>query len=296
MFSSASTPSLHNVLLALERLHAVWEKASSKSWYLSFVPALNVGMAKLNQYYGHSSKLDAHILAMGTFPSLPYSLYWLEYCSVIVLNSKKKLAYFTKHWPADLVEEVESVVCECVSPSISICLCTLLMALIFSLKFVECYKVRIANEQDQVNHVCKVAAPPTKLGHWNIDNTDSSDDDEDYPRALSTGNYLEEWNLYLTTNKVVPDEIEIVGWWGVHWMLSCHDQSSHTFLVVWESLPYMEITCLQLSIIHGFVHLKQASIFFSWHHNMQAAQLPHNCLNTDIVEDLQCLKSLIHQD
>ena len=69
-FLSVSTLSLHNALPALERLH-VWEKASSKYQYLSFVPALNAGMAKLNQYYECSGELDAHILAMGTFPSLP---------------------------------------------------------------------------------------------------------------------------------------------------------------------------------------------------------------------------------
>ena len=119
------------------------------------------------------------------------------------------MAYFTKHWPADLVEEVEGVVCECVSPSISICLHTLLTVLIFSLKFVECYKARNANKQDQVKHVCKVAAPPPKLGHRNINNTDLSSDDEDYLKASSTGNHLEEWNLYLTMNEVVPDEIGI---------------------------------------------------------------------------------------
>ena len=184
------------------------------------------------------------------------------------------MAYFTKHWPADLVEEVEGVVCEYVSPSISICLHTLLTVLIFSLKFVECYKARNANKQDQVKHVCKVAAPPPKLGHQNINDTDLSSDDEDYLKASSTGNHLEEWNLYLTMNKVVPDEIRIVGWWGVCQMLSFHHQSSHTFLVVWESLPYVAITCLQLPVNHGFVCLKRMSFFFSWHHNMQAAQPP----------------------
>ena len=64
------------------------------------------------------------------------------------------------------------------------------------------------------------------------------------------------------------------GWWGVCQMLSFHHQSSHTFLVVWESLPYVAITCLQLPVNHGFVCLKQMSFFFSWHHNMQAAQPP----------------------
>ena len=89
------------------------------------------------------------------------------------------------------------------------------MVLIVPLKFVEHYKARNANEQDQVKCVCKVAAPLPKLAHQNIDDTDSSSDDEDYLKALSTGNHLEEWNLYLTMNEVVPDEIGIVGWWGV---------------------------------------------------------------------------------
>ena len=138
---------------------------------------------------------------------------------VVVLNPKKKMAHFTKHWPPELFEEVESVVRERVSPSTSIRLCMLLTVLHFSLKFVERYKVRNANEQGQVKHACRVAAPSSKLGHRNVDDTDSSSDDEDYLQASSTVNYLEEWNLYLNTNEIMPDDIGIVGWWGVHHML-----------------------------------------------------------------------------
>ena len=74
-----------------------------------------------------------------------------------------------------------------------------------------------------------MAVPPPELGHWNIDDTDSSSDDKDYLQASSTVNaYLEEWNLYLNMNEVVLDDIGIVGWWGVCCMLLFHHQSSHT--------------------------------------------------------------------
>ena len=71
-FSSSSTPSLQNALPALERMHAAWEKASSKDRYSHFVPALNAGMAKLNQYYQRSAALDAHIMAMGKCSSFSH--------------------------------------------------------------------------------------------------------------------------------------------------------------------------------------------------------------------------------
>ena len=46
-----------------------WEKASSKPHYVFLVPALEAGMAKLDQYYQHSAKSDAHIMAMGMVSS-----------------------------------------------------------------------------------------------------------------------------------------------------------------------------------------------------------------------------------
>ena len=64
-FSSSSSPSLQNALPALERMYAAWEKASSKPRYAFLVPALEAGMAKLDQYYQRSAASDAHIMAMG---------------------------------------------------------------------------------------------------------------------------------------------------------------------------------------------------------------------------------------
>jgi hypothetical protein len=52
-------------------MHATWDKASSKGRYSCFIPALNAGMAKLNQYYQRSTKSDAHIMAMGKSSFIP---------------------------------------------------------------------------------------------------------------------------------------------------------------------------------------------------------------------------------
>jgi hypothetical protein len=64
-FSAAKIPTLQLALPAIEELYMSWEKASMKSRYESFVPALNAGIAKLNTYYERSAESDAHIMAMG---------------------------------------------------------------------------------------------------------------------------------------------------------------------------------------------------------------------------------------
>ena len=53
------TPSLQHMLPMLERLLTYWEKSASKPHYKLFVPALNTGMAKLNDYDEQSAESDA---------------------------------------------------------------------------------------------------------------------------------------------------------------------------------------------------------------------------------------------
>lgn len=93
---------------ALERLYVVWQKVLKKSCYTSFVPALEVGMQKLDQYYNCSAQSDAHIIAMGKFTILTWIVYWL--CPGAVLDPRKKMGHFAKHWLEDLHGEVEDVV------------------------------------------------------------------------------------------------------------------------------------------------------------------------------------------
>ena len=64
-FSAAARPSLHRALPAIEMMYAQWDKTSSKPRYHSFVPALQAGMGKLNEYYQRTAASDAHIIAMG---------------------------------------------------------------------------------------------------------------------------------------------------------------------------------------------------------------------------------------
>jgi hypothetical protein len=57
---------LQHALPSLAKMHTLWEKATAKPRYKSFVPALSAGMVKLDEYYQRSAESDAHILAMGT--------------------------------------------------------------------------------------------------------------------------------------------------------------------------------------------------------------------------------------
>ena len=83
-------------------------------------------------------------------------------------------------------------------------------------KFMEHYNKKTSKAQPQATCVRKAVHSPAKLGwHRNVDDTDSSND-EDCQQAISKGDaYLEEWNLYLNTHEVVPNNIGIVRWWGV---------------------------------------------------------------------------------
>jgi len=56
---------LHNALPALEKLYAAWERALGKALYASFMPALDAGLAKVDEYYQCLAKSDAHLIAMG---------------------------------------------------------------------------------------------------------------------------------------------------------------------------------------------------------------------------------------
>jgi len=49
-FSAGAQPTLHNALLAIEKMYSAWQKASEKPCYRIFKPALEAAMAKLNEY------------------------------------------------------------------------------------------------------------------------------------------------------------------------------------------------------------------------------------------------------
>ena len=88
VFSSSSTLTLQNALLALEKMHAAWDKASSKAHYLCFIPALNAGKVKLDQYYQRSTESDANIMAMGKSSFAP--VYSADQCTLLCSPEPKE--------------------------------------------------------------------------------------------------------------------------------------------------------------------------------------------------------------
>ena len=154
------------------------------------------------------------------------------------------MGHFTKHWSANLIEEVKNVVRKRVSHSpFSLFLHTKIIAH-RSFKFMERY-----NEMDkrppQATCVHKVATLPQKSGHWKVDDTDSSSDEEDHQPVTNSANLsMEEWKLYLNTCEDVPDDIGIVCWWGV-----CN---MSTILVLGSKLiMYCYFSCTESATQHG---------------------------------------------
>ena len=204
------------------------------------------------------------------------------------------MAHFIKHWPADKVKEVKDAIRDRVSGSL---FCSFLhianSAAGSVLKFMERYNEKTSKTQPQAACVRK-AVSPTKLGrHRNVDDTDSSDD-EDCQQAINKGNaYLEEWNLYLNTHETVPDDIGIVRWWGVGLSLSFPDSNlKHGFQLYGGRYPtWQSLACDYLSVMASSVSSERA---FSSAGITICKRC--NCLDADIVESLQCLKSFIQQD
>ena len=57
------------------KINAKWSVRDTH--YVSFIPALDAGMAKLNEYYQQSAASDTHIMAMGNtflFPLVAYTI------------------------------------------------------------------------------------------------------------------------------------------------------------------------------------------------------------------------------
>src|ERR1700761_3419404 len=158
-------------------------------------------------------------------------------------------------------------------------------------KFMERYNEKTSKAQPQATCVRKAVHSPAKLGrHRNVDDTDSSDD-EDCQQAISKGDaYLEEWNLYLNTHEVVPDNIGIVRWWGVGLTLSFPDSNLiHGFQLygghypTWQSLARDYLSVMASSVSSERAFSSAGITICKQRHRLDA----------DIVESTQCLKSLI---
>ncbi|KAJ7715225.1 hypothetical protein DFH07DRAFT_785644, partial [Mycena maculata] len=82
-FSSDLRSTLHLAIPALEKLHAEWTSKGSKEKYFPFHEAIEAALSKVDEYYKKTGNSNSYVLAM-------------------VLDPRRKLVYFEKHWPKSL--------------------------------------------------------------------------------------------------------------------------------------------------------------------------------------------------
>ena len=133
-----------------------------------------------------------------------------------------------------------------------------------------------------------------KTKRLNIDDTDSESNDNNNETSDPSRPWLDEWNSYLGIQEVIPEDMGVVRWWGV-WLqyllfklvysdaiLQIHGRHYPT----WHSLA-RDYLAIMASLVSSESAFSAAGITISKHRNR---------LTGDIVEALQCLKTLIHQD
>lgn len=141
-------------------------------------------------------------------------------------------------------------------------------------------------------------APPTRnFAHLNVDDTDSEDDLNSYEVAVNPHiTSMDEWKTYLNTIEDILDGVNMVRWWGVclssfhfHVLLIlrvCLLQMNGSRYPTWRSMAgdYLAVMASSVASERAF---SSAGITISKRRNR---------LDGDIVEALQCLKSLTCQD
>ncbi|PPQ97932.1 hypothetical protein CVT26_002952 [Gymnopilus dilepis] len=159
------------------------------------------------------------------------------------LNPRQKFDHFCKYWGQDLLKDIEKTVQK---------------------KFIEHYEKmqttawvsRSVNVKNTKNLTCR-----------NCDDMTDSESDSDSELVDPAKPWLNEWNMYKTTRESVPDDMNIVKWWGAS-----------------LARDYLVIIASSVSSEHAF---SSAGITISKRRSR---------LKSDIVEAIECLKCLIHKD
>jgi hypothetical protein len=251
------------VLPTIEKLYLTWERASAKLRYNIFVPAITAAMDKLNKYYRLSAESDAHIMAMGMGHFYSYIICW--HSSLIVLDPTLKLAHFRDYWEAELVSEVEELVqakvCWSQTPSG--------YANVRFIQFIERFHVLQSNPSPKSPRIHK-STSARKSGRPNFDDTDSEDDRRAHKRTANPSkSWMNEWKAYINTIEDVPEDMEVVRWWGVSiYFLSAFITES--CVVVRLPLPNVAKSCARLPRGYGLFSSKWTGLLFCRDHHQQA--------------------------
>ncbi|KAJ7730112.1 ribonuclease H-like domain-containing protein, partial [Mycena maculata] len=236
MHSTSSHP-IYGPLPALEKLHAEWTSKGSKEKYFPFHEAIEAALYKVDEYYKKTGNSNSYVLAM-------------------VLDPRRKLAYFEKHWPKSLQASAKKAL---------------------EKMFKERY-TQLQVNSDKSAPTTSTRAAPAQMKHRRC-STPTDDVDMGSTSATHidpTRPWLDEFNEYLQARETVPAGMSTIEWWG---------RNYHRY-PVWGSLArdYLAIMASSVSSERAF---SSAGITISKRRNH---------LKGDIVEALQCLKCLIRKD
>ncbi|KAJ7900762.1 ribonuclease H-like domain-containing protein, partial [Mycena olivaceomarginata] len=231
-FSADMRSTLHLAIPALEQLHTTWSKRATTVKYARFWSALNEALEKVNEYYEKTSTSNVYTFAM-------------------VLDPRKKLAYFTKNWDKDLQAAALANMEET-----------------FKQRYLEMHTNNAVQMPALLNQKSQA---PDKSGLREL----TPDGDKDEPKLAEahldpTKPWRDEFQGYLDALESVPEGMTAIEWWGhnYHWY------------PVWGSLArdYQAIMASSVSSERAF---SSAGIAISKRRNR---------LKGDLVEALQVLK------
>ncbi|KAJ7627174.1 ribonuclease H-like domain-containing protein [Roridomyces roridus] len=248
-FSSDLRSTLHLAIPALQKLHSKWTSKLSDDKYLPFKDAIEAALAKVDEYYQKTDNTHSYALAM-------------------VLDPRRKLAYFNKHWPKNLVLSTKDALEKIVSPN--------WLTIGSSLR-----RAQFKERYLQIQSAVALSAPSTSAQKPLTNNRRraSTPPEDDEMTGLSASHvdpdrpWLDEFNEYLQGREFVAQGVSAIEWWG----------RNYERYPVWGSLArdYLAIMSSSVSSERAF---SSAGITISKRRNR---------LKADVVEALQCLKCFI---
>ena len=103
-FSSDQGTTLHLALPTLEALHKAWTKRAARSKYRDFIPALEAGLAKIEEYYDHTADSDTYTFAICEITFL--SCFVRVWPSFQVLDPSNKTEHIRKFWGDEKLKSI----------------------------------------------------------------------------------------------------------------------------------------------------------------------------------------------
>lgn len=274
-FSSDRGSTLHLAIPALETLHKSWSSRAERPKYTRFARALKAAATKLDEYYERTTNSPAYIIVMCSSFSLSVSA---TLTSDIVLDPTAKIAYFKKHWPSNLLDDVLT----CAEN-------------VFKQRYDELHQDQVLSQPTTTKS--KVSGLKKLIREVQ---SDSEDDAEPEPGATSPSDPSKPWRAEFTSYIETIEAVQSAGmttiqWWGVSAFHLLRGFLRLTVVSVkingqrypvWASLArdYLSIMAASVSSERAF---SQGGITISKRRNR---------LKGDIVEALQCVKCSLRND